>query len=70
MNIQLNYHHLRYFLAVAVEGGIKKASERFHVSPPTLRAQVRELEEFLKTPLFLRQGKALVLNDAGRVVKR
>ena len=70
MNIQLNYHHLRYFLAVAMEGGIKKASERFHVSPPTLSAQVRELEEFLKTPLFLREGKALVLNDAGRVVKR
>lgn len=70
MNTQLNYHHLRYFLAVATEGGIKKASKTLHVSPPTLSAQVRELEGFLNTPLFLREGKALLLNDAGRVAKR
>ncbi len=70
MNTQLNYHHLRYFLAVATEGGIKGASDRLHVSPPTLSAQVRELEDFLGTPLFLREGRSMVLNDAGRVVKR
>jgi LysR family transcriptional activator of nhaA len=69
MNTQLNYHHLRYFLAVAAEGGIKAASDAIHVSPPTLSAQVRELEDFLGTPLFLREGKALVLTDAGRMVK-
>lgn len=69
MNTQLNYHHLRYFLAVATEGGIKAASDVLHVSPPTLSAQVRELEDFLGTPLFLREGKALVLTDAGRMVK-
>jgi len=70
MNTQLNYHHLRYFLAVASEGGIKAASDALHVSPPTLSAQVRELEDFLGTPLFLREGKALILTDAGRMVKR
>ncbi len=70
MNTQLNYHHLRYFLAVASEGGIKAASDALHVSPPTLSAQVRELESFLGTPLFLREGKSLVLTDAGRMVKR
>jgi LysR family transcriptional activator of nhaA len=70
MNIQLNYHHLRYFLAVAAEGGIKAASDAVHVSSPTLSAQVRELEEFLGTPLFLREGRRLVATDAGRVVRR
>lgn len=70
MNTQLNYHHLRYFLAVASEGGIKAASDGLHVSPPTLSAQVKALEDFLGTPLFLREGKALVLTDAGRMVKR
>lgn len=70
MNTQLNYHHLRYFLAVASEGGIKAASDALHVSPPTLSAQVKALEDFLGTPLFLREGKALVLTDAGRMVKR
>lgn len=70
MNLQLNYHHLRYFLAVAVEGGVKAASEVLHVSPPTLSAQVRELEEFLGQPLFAREGRRLVPTDAGRVVRR
>lgn len=70
MNLQLNYHHLRYFLAVAAEGGIKAASDVLHVSPPTLSAQVRALEDFLGTPLFAREGRKLVPTDAGRVVRR
>jgi LysR family transcriptional activator of nhaA len=70
MNLQLNYHHLRYFLGVAEEGGIKAASDALHVSPPTLSAQVRELEEFLGQPLFLREGKAMILTEAGRMVRR
>ena len=70
MNLQLNYHHLRYFLAVAVEGGIKAASAALHLSPPTLSAQVRTLEAFLGTPLFVREGKRLIPTDAGLVVRR
>lgn len=70
MNTQLNYHHLRYFLAVAAHGGIKGASETLHVSAPTLSAQVRELEDFLGVQLFKRERRKLVLNDAGRVVLR
>lgn len=69
MNTQLNYHHLRYFLAVAHSGGIKAAADVLHVSSPTLSAQVRELEDFFSEPLFERAGKALILNEAGRVVK-
>lgn len=70
MNLQLNYHHLRYFLAVAAEGGIKAASDALHVSPPTLSAQVRALEDYLGTPLFAREGKRLIPTDAGLVVRR
>lgn len=70
MNLQLNYHHLRYFLAVAAEGGIKAASAVLHISPPTLSAQVRALEDFLGTPLFVREGKRLIPTDAGVVVRR
>lgn len=66
----LNYHHLRYFLAVADCGGIKAASDFLHVSPPTLSAQVRELESRLGTSLFSRDGKRMVLTDMGRLVHR
>lgn len=70
MNLQLNYHHLRYFYAVAVRGGITGASEALRVSAPTLSAQVRELEGFLGTELFHRQGRKMVLSESGRVVVR
>jgi len=55
---------------VASEGGIKAAADVLHVSPPTLSTQVRELESFLGTPLFVREGRRLLPTDAGRVVQR
>ncbi|MCR9104428.1 MAG: transcriptional activator NhaR [Gammaproteobacteria bacterium] len=64
---QLNYKHLRYFFAVARDGSIVKAAERLHVSPQTISGQLTEFESYLGTPLFDRQGKRLVLNDAGKL---
>jgi LysR family transcriptional activator of nhaA len=66
----LNYHHLRYFWAVAKEGGLKPAAKRLHVSLPSISAQIRELEGALGEKLFRRQGRANVLTDAGQVVLR
>jgi LysR family transcriptional activator of nhaA len=66
MNTQLNYHHLRYFLAVATCGGITSAAEALHVSAPTLSAQVRELEEFFGTALFRREGRRMTPTETGR----
>ena len=66
----LNYHHLRYFLAVAQEGGLRAAAEKLHVSPPSISAQIRELEETLGEKLFRRSGRANVLTDAGQIALR
>lgn len=64
----LNLHHLLYFRAVAREGGVVKAAERLHVSPPTVSAQIKQLEEQMGDALFLRTGRRLVLTDLGRTV--
>jgi LysR family transcriptional regulator, transcriptional activator of nhaA len=64
----LNYHHLRYFWAVAREGSLRKASERLRVSEPSMSAQIRELEGFLGHDLFRRSGRSLVLTETGRMV--
>ncbi len=64
----LNYHHLRYFWAVAREGGLRKAAEKLHVSQPTISAQISELEETLGEKLFWRKGRNLVLTDTGQEV--
>jgi len=70
MNTQLNYHHLRYFLAVATSGGITSASAAIHVSAPTLSAQLKELEGFVGKPLFRREGRRMRLTEDGRLLLR
>src|SRR5262245_54246163 len=64
----LNYHHLRYFWAVAKEGGLRKASERLRVSQPSISAQIQALQRSLGEDLFRRSGRTLALTEMGRVV--
>src|SRR5215475_6291654 len=63
----LNYHHLLYFWTVVREGTIAKASETLLLAQPTISEQIRSLEESLGVKLFQKQGRNLVLTDAGRV---
>lgn len=64
----LNFHHLLYFRAVAREGGVVKAAQQLRVSPPTVSAQIKQLEAQLGDRLFQRAGRRLVLTDLGRTV--
>jgi len=64
---RLNYHHLRYFWAVAKEGHLTRAAEQLHVSQSALSAQIRKLEDELGHTLFEREGRALRLTEAGRL---
>ena len=64
----LNYHHLLYFWAVAMEGSLRKASEVLHVSQPSISAQLKKLEESLGAPLFTRTTRSLVLTETGQTV--
>lgn len=66
----LNYHHLRYFWAVAKDGGLAKAAARLRVSQPSISGQIRELEEALGERLFRRAGRRNVLTDPGQMVFR
>ncbi|NOZ37284.1 MAG: transcriptional activator NhaR, partial [Gammaproteobacteria bacterium] len=64
----INYKHLHYFLAVAREGGIARASERLNLTPQTISGQLRLLEENLGVSLFKRVGRNLELSETGRLV--
>lgn len=70
MKFTLNFHHLRYFGAIAREGSIARAARRLAVSQPALSAQLRELERAIGTPLFERVGRGLVLTETGRLAAR
>lgn len=63
----LNYHHLRYFHAIAREGSLTKAARHLKVSQSALSVQLRILEEALGHALFERERKSLVLTEAGRL---
>jgi LysR family transcriptional activator of nhaA len=66
----VNHHHLFHFWTVVREGGVTRASEKLHVSQPTISGQLRELEEALGEKLLARSGRTLVLTDIGRTVYR
>jgi LysR family transcriptional activator of nhaA len=70
MNTQLNYHHLRYFLAVATNEGITPAAAALNLSAPTLSAQIKDLEGYFGKPLFRREGRRMRLTETGRLLLR
>jgi LysR family transcriptional activator of nhaA len=63
----LDYHHLRYFRAIATEGTLTGAAEKLGVAQSSLSVQLKHLEETIGQPLFHRQSKSLVLTEAGRI---
>jgi LysR family transcriptional activator of nhaA len=63
----LNFHHLRYFWAVAKEGNLTRAARHLHVSQSALSAQIKQLETELGQPLFQRTGRTLTLTEAGQL---
>ncbi len=66
----LNYHHLLYFWTVARAASIARASEELRLAQPTISNQLKTLEASLGVKLLERQGRRLVLTDAGRTVLR
>jgi DNA-binding transcriptional LysR family regulator len=57
---------LKTFAAVAAEGSFAAAASRVALTQAAVGQQMRALETELRRPLFARQGKSVVLNDAGR----
>ena len=62
---RLNFHHLRYFWAVAKEGNLTRAAGQLHVSQSAMSAQIKQLEVQLGQMLFHRTGRTLTLTEAG-----
>ena len=63
---QLDWNHLRAFLATAEAESLSGAARRLGLTQPTLSRQVSALEDTLALMLFERIGRGLVLTDAGR----
>jgi DNA-binding transcriptional LysR family regulator len=57
---------MKTFLAVAAEGSFAAAASRVALTQAAVGQQMRTLEADLRRPLFERQGKTVVLAEAGR----
>lgn len=70
MHPGVKLRHIRAFLDIAAEGGLSAAARRQGLTQPALSRSLAELEALLGQPLFLRQGRRLVLTEAGALFRR
>ncbi len=70
MNYQIELRHLQYFKVLAEELHFRKAAERLFIAQPGLSRQIKQLEEFYQTPLFIRDKRNVSLTNAGVYLKQ
>jgi LysR family transcriptional activator of nhaA len=63
----MNYHHLYYFKTIAEQESVSKAATILRLGQPTLSSQLKLFEESIGVPLFLREGKRLILTEHGKI---
>jgi len=61
----VDLRQLRYLVAVADEGGIRRASRHLHLTQPSLSQALRELEGELGVELIHRSARGAELTEAG-----
>ena len=66
----MEFRVLRYFLAIAREGSMTKAASFLHITQPTLSRQMKELEEEIGHPLFIRESHRLSLTAEGMHLRK
>src|SRR5918997_6719428 len=64
----MNLDDLHIFRCVVREGGVTRAAGRLHRVPSNVTTRIKQFEERLGVTLFRRQGRSLVLTEAGRTL--
>ncbi|MFI9721982.1 LysR family transcriptional regulator [Streptomyces sp. NPDC052396] len=64
----MEFRQLRYFCAVAEEGGLTRAAQRLRLSSPSLSQQIKALEREVGAPLFVRSQAGMTLTAPGQAL--
>jgi DNA-binding transcriptional LysR family regulator len=64
----MDFRQLRTFSCVAELGSLSKASDTLRVAQPALSRQIKLLEHELRVELFTRNGRGMVLTEAGHLL--
>ncbi|WP_051258977.1 LysR family transcriptional regulator [Chitinibacter tainanensis] len=64
----MDTRHLKAFLAVFEERNITLAAQRLFITQPTLSVTIRQLEDDLATPLFIREPRGVAVTEAARLL--
>jgi LysR family transcriptional activator of mexEF-oprN operon len=65
----LDLNLLRVFCVVADAGGVTAAAGRLYLTQPAVSAALRRLQQAVGAPLFVRQGRQLVLSSRGNALR-
>src|ERR1700743_1464472 len=65
----MELHEIRYFLALSKAHSFTKAAEQCNVSQPALTRAIRQMEDELGGPLFMRERNNTNLTHLGRLLE-
>lgn len=65
----MEFKQLSYFLGIAESGSFSKAAIRLAVAQPILSRQIKLLEQELGVELLYRNGRGIVLSEAGKLLE-
>lgn len=64
----IDIYLLEYFIAFHEEGSLLKASEKLHISQPSLTRAMQKLESELGLAIFKREVNKISLNENGKIL--
>ncbi|MCO8277722.1 LysR family transcriptional regulator [Actinoplanes sp. TRM 88003] len=64
----MDLHHLRLLRELGDRGSVAAVARAMHITPSAVSQQLRSLQRSARVPLTERQGRRLVLTEAGRAL--
>jgi DNA-binding transcriptional LysR family regulator len=68
MSDLVEFRHLKYILAVAETANFTRAAERLFLAQPSLSKQIKDLEDEIGFPIFVRSRDGVRITHAGQMI--